>query len=90
MKYLKQESTTIKDISNQRLWLNKLITIDNKIIYWKKWENAGIHRIGEIVNSNNNEIVNKYNLKTSFLDSLQLLKSIPPLVHYNQEHKQSF
>ncbi len=33
MKYFKQEPTTIKDISNQILWLNKYITIDNKIIY---------------------------------------------------------
>ncbi len=84
MKYFKQEPTTIKDISNQSLWLNKYITIDNKIIHWIKWEKASIHRIGDIVNCNNvplthNEIVNKYNLKTTFLDSLQLLKSIPPI-----------
>ncbi len=82
MKYFKQEPTTIKDISNQSLSLNKHITIDNKIIYWEKWEKAGIHRIGDIVNSNNvhlthNKIVNICNLKTTFLDSLQLPKSIP-------------
>ncbi len=79
---LNKNQTTIKDISNESLWLNKHITIDNKIIYWKKWEKAGIHRIGDIVNSNNvplthNEIVNKYNLKITFVDLLQLQNSIP-------------
>ncbi len=83
MKYSKQEPTTIKDISHKNLWLNKYITIDNKIIYWTKWEKTGIHRIKDIVNINNipltyNAIVNKYNLKTTFLDSLQLQKTIPP------------
>ncbi len=39
--------------------------------------------MGDIVNSNNvplthNERVNKYNLKTTFLDSLQLPKAISP------------
>ncbi len=33
MKYFKQEPRTIKDISNQSLWLNKYITNNNKLIY---------------------------------------------------------
>ncbi len=49
MKYFKQEPTIIKGISNQSIWLNKYITIDNEIIYWKKWDKAGIDRIGDII-----------------------------------------
>ncbi len=82
MKYFKQDLTTINNIPKQSLWLNNYITIDNEIIYWTKWGKVGIHSIGDIVNTNNvplthNEIVNKYNLKTTFPDSLQLQKAIP-------------
>ncbi len=82
MKYFKQEPRTIKGISYQSLWLNKYITINNKQIYWKKWEIAGIHKLRNIVNDNNtpltlNQIVSKYNLKTDVLETLQLQNYIP-------------
>ncbi len=80
MKYFKQDPRTIKDISNQSLWLNKYITINNKPIFSELWEIVHIHKLRDIVNDSNtplihNQIVSKYNLKTTFLETLQ--SSIP-------------
>ncbi len=61
MKYFKQEPGTIKDISNQSIWLNKYITINNYPIYWKQWQIAGIHKLRDIVNDNNTPLTKKSN-----------------------------
>ncbi len=83
MKYFKQEPRTIKDISNESLHLNKYITINNILIYLTKWEIAGIHTIRDIIINDSNtslthsQIVSIYNLKTFFMETLQLQKYLP-------------
>ncbi len=42
MKHFKQTPNNISDILDQSLWPNKHITIQNKPVYWKHWQNKGI------------------------------------------------
>ncbi len=63
MKYFKQKPETIKEITDQSLWLNEYIKINKKYVYFKNWEIKEIHKI-------------KYNIKTSFLQTIQIHKSI--------------
>ena len=72
----------IKIVHNQILWLNRYITIQNKAFVWKKWKDAGIHKINDIVNHNGkflteHELVEKFGIRTNFLELLQIRQSLP-------------
>ncbi len=53
MSHFKNEPNTSQDILEQSLWLNNNIKINNKIIYWKSWTNAGIMYINDIIKQHN-------------------------------------
>ncbi len=81
MAHFKQLSINTVDTLTQSLWLHQHITSNRKTLYWKTWENLGITHIKDILNKNNElishqELINKYNIRTTFLDILILHKCI--------------
>ncbi len=81
MAHFKQQPINTADTLTQSLWLNQHITSNRKTLYRKTWENLGITQIKDILNKNNEllfhqEPVNKYNIRTTFLNTLTLHKCI--------------
>ncbi len=81
MNNFKKEPTTAQDIIEQSLWLNKSINIYNKMVYWKLWITAGIIYLNDITHNGtfltHKEIQIKYNIETTFLETMQIQDSIP-------------
>ena len=68
-------------IYNQYIWNNRYITINNSSYYWKRWVDAGIHKISDIYVNDNfltpDEIASKYGIQAHFLELLQIRQSLP-------------
>jgi hypothetical protein len=82
MKYFKKEPITVSDIADESIWYNKKIKIYNGYAYFKEWEKLNILKIRDLVNEfgilmTHDELVKKYNISNSFLQTMQLNKSIP-------------
>ncbi len=59
-----------------------LQTHTKKTFYWKTWEHLGITQIKDMLNDDNQllsnlKLVNKYDIKTTFLETITLHKCIP-------------
>ncbi len=81
MKYFKLEPVNLMDILTQSLWLNNNVTTNKELLYWKTLEDQGIAQLKDILNNNNlylthEELKNKYNIRTTFLDTLNIQSSI--------------
>ena len=68
------------DILSQPIWYNKKTNIN----FVKKWDNAGIRIIRDLINSNKEikskeEILADFNLSLNFIDYARLIKSIPSI-----------
>ena len=64
------------------LWNNRYVTIQNKPYEWKRWRDAGILRVYDIIGNDGsfldaNEIFQKYRIEVNFLELLQIRQSIP-------------
>lgn len=74
---------TEDDIRQEIIWNNKFITSGGTVLSNRTWESRGILRINDICPtgedrlSSHLEIIDKYNVKCSFLDALKLRLSIP-------------
>ena len=82
MKYFKKEPENINEILNQSLWYNENIKINKQYIFLNEWDKAGIKTIRDLFSNfgillSVQEIKNKYNLKTNFLQLMQIHQSIP-------------
>jgi len=82
MKNFKNEPTNIIHTLNQSLWYNKYIKSNFDTGFIKNWSEKGINQIKDIVNEQcdlmtHAQLEKKYNLKTSFIHTLQLHTSIP-------------
>ena len=69
-------------IRNQILWCNRYITIQNRPFTWKKWKDAGIYKINDLIDRNGhflsaNEIAETFGIQTNFLEILQIRQSLP-------------
>ena len=69
-------------INSQMLWNNRYITIQNTPYTWKKWKDAGILRVYDILDHNGTfldgeQILQKYGIRVNFLELLQIRQSIP-------------
>ena len=69
-------------VLEQSLWLNKHITIQQKPICWKNWENNRIRTISNILDEENNVLSYKrlnrtYKLTSTYLELEQIKSSIP-------------
>ncbi len=78
MKYFKQQPETIKEITDQSLWLNEYIKINKKYVYFKNWEIKEI-QISDIIDNSgklltHEELKTKYNIKTNFLQTIQIIQ----------------
>ncbi len=78
MANFKQQPVNTVDTLTQSLWLNQHITSNRKNTLL---DNFGLYQL-DIFNKNNEllfhqELVNKYNIRTTFLDTLTLDKCIP-------------
>ncbi len=67
---------------DQSVWLNKQITINNKLIIGKQWQKHGINTINNILDNENKflahtEINNKFGIKCTYLDIAQIQSCIP-------------
>ena len=82
MKYFKKEPTTLTEILEESLWLNERIKARKNYIYFKSWEKRGILTIRNLFNEygillKHNELKEKYDIPTTFLQTIQIHKSIP-------------
>ncbi len=82
MKYFKLDPVNLMDILTQSLRLNNNVTTNKELLYWKTWEDEGIAQLKDILNNHNlylthEELKNKYNIRTTFLDTLNIQNSIP-------------
>ncbi len=82
MKYFKLPPINIIEVHDQSLWLNKHITINNKLIFWKQWQKHGINTINNLLDNENiflahTEINHKFGIKCTYLDITQIQSSIP-------------
>ena len=80
--YTEMDKLGEREILSEFLWCNKWITIEGKPFLWKAWYKSGIKFVCDIVNEGGdfldaNEINEKYGMKVSFLEILQLRKSLP-------------
>ncbi len=69
------------DILTQSYWLNHNVTTNKAFLYWKSWQDLGITEIKDILNEQNlylthEELTNKYNIKTTFLVTVNIQKRI--------------
>ena len=74
--------TTRKEIENEILWNNHLITISGKSIFYRQWYNAGVKSLSDILDKEGNflsfpEFKKKYKIKTNFLCYFGLCNAIP-------------
>ncbi len=82
MKFFKNGPECISDILNELLLLNDNIMVNKNYPYLKSWENNGISQIRDILNENgeflkHEELKQKYNITTTFLQTTQVQNSIP-------------
>lgn len=76
-----KEPRVVKEIMNEILWYNDLITVRKKCISLKEWQRAGIVHVRDIVIGSrfmsHDEISNKYNIQCTFLEALYVKQSLP-------------
>ena len=73
--------TTRKEIENEILWNNHLITIGGKSVFYKQWHDAGVETLSDILDKDGSflsfsKFKKKYNIKTNFLHYLGLCNAI--------------
>ena len=78
----KVNPNNIQAVQNQILWNNRYITIKNKPFTWKKWKDAGIIKVRDIIDESGiflsqEQILDKYGIRINFLEALQIRKSLP-------------
>ncbi len=82
MKYFKTYPSSISDILEESLWLNKNITFKHKPFKWENWIKKGITKIGHLLDPKNqfldhSALSAKYDMNCTFLDILSLRQCIP-------------
>jgi hypothetical protein len=92
MKYVNIPPSSINEIINQSIWFNKYILLNKQTLFFKNWYKQGIHTIHDIINKgglllSHAELKEKYNINTSFIHTLQILKSIPKTWLQQISHK---
>ncbi len=70
------------EILTQSLWLNNNVTTNKELLYWKSWADRGIAQVKYVLYNHNlylihEELKNKYTIKTTLPDTLNIQNSIP-------------
>ena len=76
------KTPTADIIYNQTIWENRYITIQNRPIIWRRWQENGIKQVYNITRDNgefldHNEIQEMYGINCNFLNVLQIRQSLP-------------
>lgn len=72
-----------KDIRRELVWNNRWITSNGKTLYRPSWQKKGIRRIQDLCNDkegrlySHTELTERYQVRCTFLDALQIRLSIP-------------
>ena len=82
MSELSEFSCNHSIVRNQVIWNNRYITIQNKPYMWKRWIDAGIINVKDILNNRGEfldarAVSTKYGIRVNFLEVLQIRQSIP-------------
>ncbi len=82
IKHLKKNPSNIIQILNQSLWFNAFISSNTDITFIGNWSIKGINQIKDVIDKNaifmtHSQLIQKYDITTRFLKTLQLLTSIP-------------
>ena len=76
------KTPTADIINNQTIWENRYITIQNRPIIWRLWQENGITQVCNIIRDDgefldHNEIQEMYGINCNFLNVLQIRQSLP-------------
>ena len=74
--------TECTDTSNEILWYNRDIRIDNRIVFLKKWWEKGIYRLNHVINNNGTpkpklDIESTFDIKINIMHYNSLIHAIP-------------
>lgn len=79
---VKESLETNQDILSQSIWFNKYLKINNDTVFYKKWCQAGVFFINDLINENKSffslqEFQEKYCLNVNYLQYYSILHMIP-------------
>ena len=77
-----QETVEASDILSQPLWNNVFIKIENKSVFYKSWYIKNLRYVNDLVDESGvfmspTELINKFNLKCTFLQAYGIICAIP-------------
>ena len=83
--HLQWNNCSKKQLLLQSLWLNSLIRVHNKTIYYLSWSSQGIQNIGHLMENETrflsfSEFKERYNIKTNFLHFCGVISAVKHLV----------
>ena len=67
---------------SSQIWLNSLITIDNKPFFYKAWFHAGVKDVKDLFDDSNynflgyNAFITKYNIKMNYLEYYKVVSAL--------------
>lgn len=77
------QPVTESEVQVELLWYNKYIQVGGQTLFWRKWYEAGIRFINDLLHDTEprfyslEELNDKFGITASFLDVLQLRSAIP-------------
>lgn len=77
------EPTTIQQVQEEIIWNNDFLQIEHRFQTWQKWKHAGIQMVRDLLHTSelrfltHEEINSKYNMKSTFIEVLQIRAIIP-------------
>lgn len=77
-----EETVEASDILSQPLWNNVFIKIENKSVFYKSWYIKNLCYVNDLVDESGvfmlpTELINKFNLKCTFLQAYGIICAIP-------------
>ena len=77
-----QEAVEASDLLSQSLWNNVFIKIENKSVFYKLWYIKNLRYVNDLVDESGvfmspTELINKFNLKCTFLQAYGIMCAIP-------------
>ena len=79
---LKSDPSSVEEICNEVIWLNKNILIDGKYVWYSGWYEKGVVFMSDIINETGkflkwNEVQQKFSLSGNELQYISLLDAVP-------------
>ncbi len=79
---IKQHKNENEEVLTQSIWFNNKLKIDNQVVFYEKWCNAGIFFLNDLLDENGeiftlNALKDFYHIETNFLQYHSILHMIP-------------